>query len=164
MLCRRCWRRTVERLAGGWSRAACRRIDDGGSSSISLQRLNDTPQTWRACRLLAFYLWRNCLQTIQLKSSTYTKFYVLPGIYIVFNSSILKLGTYTQLQHLEGGKVREGEMSYSNWQGEMSMRGTVRAGRCPAGEMSYTRARHIFLLYSCNRIIPRRLKYGALLF
>jgi len=53
------------------------------------------------------------LQTTQLKSSTYTKFYVLPGIYIVSNSSILKVGTYTQLQHLEGGKVREGEMSYT---------------------------------------------------
>jgi len=27
-------------------------------------------------------------------------------------------------------------MYYSNWQGEMSRSGTVRAGRCPSGEMS----------------------------
>jgi len=27
--------------------------------------------------------------------------------------------------------------AYSNWQGEMSRRGTVQAERCPAGKMSY---------------------------
>jgi len=52
---------------------------------------------------------------------------------------------YTQMQHLIGGKVREGEMSYSNWREEMSSGGIVLAGRCPCGEMSggemsYTRA------------------------
>jgi len=49
---------------------------------------------------------------------------------------------------MEGGKVREGEMTYSNWHGrcpggELSERGDVRAGRCPAGEMSYTRTSRI---------------------
>jgi len=65
------------------------------------------------------------------------------GIYIVFNSSILKLGTYTQLQHLEGGspgggnvllKLTVGDVHEGNCpSGEMSVRGDVQRG-----EMSYT--------------------------
>jgi len=48
----------------------------------------------------------------------------------MFNSSILKFGTYTQLQHLEGGKSRRGNVLLKLTGGD------VQEGNCPSGEMS----------------------------
>ena len=79
---------------------------------------------------------------------------MLPWIYIVFNSSILKLGTYTQvtqLQHLEGEspgwgnillKLAGGDVQEGNCpSGEMSVRGDVRRGKCPT---PWSLSRYIF--------------------